>query len=189
MKWTREVAATDYVLMSKFEGLGPIMYVAGALEFERPFLAPLFRFMNLHPRDSVRRVPANVSFILQYLALQVEEERHHACASKLRPAATAPRVDEQASDGRTGVGGWLPALNEEGVPDPARSPWFSMEVTKELWPWVYTKGDTPALVISTLEALAVLLVLKVFFGHTAENMTQKFRSCQHGPTTGVMGQP
>ena len=35
---------------------------------------------------------------------------------------------------------------------------------KEHWPWVYAKGDKPALVISTLEALAVLLPLKTFFG-------------------------
>ena len=75
-------------------------------------------------------------------------------------------MDAQASEERTGVGGWLPALDEEGVPDAARSPWFAMEVTKELWPWVYTKGDKPALVISTLEALAVPLALKVFFGQT-----------------------
>ena len=142
------------------------MHVAGALEFERPFLAPLYKFMNLHPCDSVRRVRASVSFILRYLALQVEEERHYACASKLRPAATAPRVDAQASDERTGVGGWSPALDENGVPDPARSPWFSLDVTKELWPWVCAKGDKLVLVISTLEALAVLLALKVFFGGT-----------------------
>ena len=165
IRWTREVAATDYVLMSNFEeGLGRIMYVAGALEFEKPFLAPLYKFLNLHPRDAVRRIPAYVSFILQYLAMQVEEERHYSCAAKLRPAATAPRVDAQASGERTGVGGWLPALDEHGVPDPSRSPWFSLEVKKEHWPWVYAMGDKPALVISTLEALAVLLAMKTFFG-------------------------
>ena len=55
IRWTREVAATDYVLMSNFEeGLGRIMYVAGALEFEKPFLAPLYKFPNLHPRSASR---------------------------------------------------------------------------------------------------------------------------------------
>ena len=54
IRWTCEVAATDYVLMSNFEeGLGRIMYVAGALEIDRPFLA-LFKSLNLHPRDAVR---------------------------------------------------------------------------------------------------------------------------------------
>ena len=115
------------------EGLGRIMYVAGALEFKRPFLAPLYKFMNLHPRDSVRRVPAYVAFTLRYLATQVEECRHSCCASVLRSAETAPRVDAQASGTRTGVEGWWPVVDEKDVPDPARSPWLSLEVTKEQW--------------------------------------------------------
>ena len=43
----------------------------GALEFERHFLAPLYKFMSVHPRTSTRIVPAYVSFFLQYLARQV----------------------------------------------------------------------------------------------------------------------
>ena len=47
INWTREVAAAEHVLMSSFEeGLGRIMYVARALKFERPFLAPLCKFMT-----------------------------------------------------------------------------------------------------------------------------------------------
>ena len=164
INWTREVAAAEHVLMSSFEEfLGRIMHVSGALEFERPFLAPLYKFMN--PRDSVRRVPAYVAFLLRYLATQVEECRHSA--------ETAPRVDAQASETRTRVGGWWPVVDESGVPDPARSPWFSLEVTKEQWPWVYAKSDRPALVISTLESLAVLLALKCFFqGRNSEHDTK-----------------
>ena len=57
-RWTREVASSVYIQMSRFEeGLGRIVYVAGALEFERPFLGPLYRFLTIHPRNSVRRVP------------------------------------------------------------------------------------------------------------------------------------
>ena len=49
--------------MTNFEeGLGRVMYVVGALEYERPFLAPLYKFMALHARGTVRRVPAYVSF-------------------------------------------------------------------------------------------------------------------------------
>ena len=134
INWTRAVAAAEHVLMSNFEeGLGRIMYVASALEFERPFLAPLYKFMNLHTRDSVRRVPSYVTFIFRYLAKQVEECRRSPCASVLRS-------DAQASGTRTGVGGWWPVVDEKGVPDPARSPWFSPQVTKEQLPWVYAKS-------------------------------------------------
>ena len=37
--------------MAKFEeGLGRVMYVTGALEHERHFMAPLFKFMTIHPQ-------------------------------------------------------------------------------------------------------------------------------------------
>ena len=40
-RWTREVAQAGHINISTFEeGLGRVMYVAGALEYERPFLAP-----------------------------------------------------------------------------------------------------------------------------------------------------
>ena len=44
------------------------MFVAGALEYERPFLGPLYRFMSLHLRNSVQTVPAYVSFFLRHIA-------------------------------------------------------------------------------------------------------------------------
>ena len=129
--------------MTNFEeGLGRVMYVVGALEYERPFLGPLYRFLILHPRGSVRRVPA------------------------LNPALNAPRVDAQASDTRAGVGGWLPTADRNGSIQKWLSPCFSLEVDKIRFPWVHEKDDTPALVIASLEALAILLALKAFHGET-----------------------
>ena len=92
------------------EGLGRIAYVASALEFEHPFLAPLYRFLTLHPRGSTRRVPAYVSFILRYLANQLRRQRHYDCESIVLQPEYAPRVDAQASLERTGIGGWRPVF-------------------------------------------------------------------------------
>ena len=78
------------------------------------------------------------------------------------PTDISPRVDAQASETRTGIGGWLPVLNARGVPDLWLSPWFSVEITPEVLPWVYEKGGKPSLIISTLEALAVLVSLKIY---------------------------
>ena len=39
------------------EALGRLMYVAGALEHERPLLSPLYSFLALHPWGVVRKVP------------------------------------------------------------------------------------------------------------------------------------
>ena len=55
-RWTDKIASSATVHMASFEeGLGRIMFVAGALEHERPFLGPLYKFLTMHPRDSVRR--------------------------------------------------------------------------------------------------------------------------------------
>ena len=161
MRWTQETSKKRVVNMASFEeGLGRVMYVAGALEYERPFLAPLYRFLTIHPRGSIRTVPPYVSYFLQYLAEQVKKSRHIECAVELKPSSHAPRVDAQASAERTGIGGWLPVVRPDGSLDK----WFSHEVKRESWPWIYEKDDTPSLVISTLEALAVLMSLKVFYG-------------------------
>ena len=143
-KWSREVAAAPLVNVASFEGgLGRVIYVVSALEYERPFLAPLYRFVTMHPRGSTRRVPAYVRFILNYIAEDVSETRHYPCDSVLRSQTCPPPpppppspVDAQASDDPTGVGGWLPHSDEQGRADPRQSYWFSLEVTPEDFPWV-----------------------------------------------------
>ena len=157
------------------------MYVAGALEYERPFLAPLYKFMSLHPRGSVRKVPAR-----SHLSKQIEENKHYSCATDQRSSAVSLRVDAQASEGRTGLGGWLPVLDQNGTPHPWRSPWFSIEVTEEERSWVYEKGGRTALIISTLEALAVLISLRLFFGGTST--VQRSWLPRPGLTTGATDQ-
>ena len=140
------------------------MFVAGALEHERPFLAPLYKFLTMHPRNAVRRVPPYVSFILRYLAGEVSKKRHYVCGTRITPSDCSPRVDAQASEERTGVGGWFPTRDDDGRLNPWLSYWFSLEITREEFPWVFEKGNRPLLVISTLEALAMLIALKIKFG-------------------------
>ena len=164
VRWTRSTAEQKTVHMAAFEeGLGRVMYVAGALEHERPFLAPLYRFMTMHPRHSVQSVPPYVSFFLSFLADQVSQCRHYTCDVKEFPERSAPRVDAQASDSRVGIGGWLPSIRSDGSIDTWSSYWFSLELKKDAWPWIYEKSDKPSLIISTLEALAVLVSLLLFF--------------------------
>ena len=51
---------------------------------------------------------------------------------------------------------------------PWLSSWFSLEITREDLPWISEKGDRPSLVISTLEAFAMLVALKIRFGQDPE---------------------
>ena len=64
IRWAEKVADSPTVQMASFEEeLGRIMFVAGALEHERPFLAPLYKFLTVRARDAVRPVPPYVSII------------------------------------------------------------------------------------------------------------------------------
>ena len=100
-----EIAQARTVNITPFEeGLGRVMYVASALEHERPFQSPLYTFMSLHTRCSVRTVPPYVRFFPSYLSQQAHLCRHHACAIDMRTWDSAPRVDAQASEGRTRIG-------------------------------------------------------------------------------------
>ena len=144
--------------MTNFEeGLGRVMYVVGALQNERPFPAPLYKFVALHARSTVRLVPDYASSMLACSSQEIERMRLSSCSAELRPAAMSHFVDAQASATRTGTGGWLPVLDHEGVPDPYSSPWYSLEITSQSW--IFEKGGRPSLVISTLEASAFVVAL------------------------------
>ena len=99
------------------------MFVVGALELERPFLGPLYRFMSLHTRSSVRKVPPYVRFFLRNLADRVSGSRHYNCAVSMESTMVAPRVDAQASTERTGIGGWFPHRGQDGKIDIRGSRW------------------------------------------------------------------
>ena len=75
----------------------------------------------------------------------------------------APRVDAQASSERTGIGGWLPDVGKDGRPRTRTSLWFSHEINQDELPWIFERSGKPSLMISSLEALAVIVALKVFF--------------------------
>ena len=154
--------------MASFEeGLGRIMFVAGALGREQPFLGPLYKFISFHP-DAVRRITPYVKFILGHLSAEIKKQRHYSCSTRIATADCSPRVDAQASATRTGIGGWFSVSDREGKLSPWLSDWFSIEIRKDDFPWIFDKGDRPSLVISTLQALAILVALKLKFGETPD---------------------
>ena len=93
VKWTRTTVEQKTVHMAKF-----VMYVTGALERERPFMAPLCKFMTIHPRHSVQAVPSHVAF---FLAVPCRSSRAEASLC-MRGADLS--VLSGPESGRTGVG-------------------------------------------------------------------------------------
>ena len=148
VRWTQKIADSDAVNMASFEeGQGRIMFVAGALEHERSFLGSLYRFISIHPRDSVRRIPPYVKIILRSAevcpGLMLKHNAQGLAAGFLSPTV----LDHLILGCRHG--------------SLLRSP-------KTNFPGFSKKGDKPSLVISTLEALAILVSLKLRFGDAAD---------------------
>ena len=64
--------------------------------------------------------------------------------------------------------------NETGKINVRMSRWFSLEVNEEKWPWIFEKRSEP-LIISPLEALAVVVALKVYYGDVPGSGRSRFR--------------
>ena len=85
----------------------------------------------------------------------------------------SPRVDAQASQNRTGIGGWFPTRGADGtisVWDSLGSPWRLQSTTS---PGYSKRGDKPSLIISTFEALAVFIALILRYGRTEKKAHTK----------------
>ena len=114
---------------------------------------------------TTRRIPSIRGSLHEVPPHYVEMSRWYPCASVLRLVDVSPKVDMQASEERTGKGGWYPVLDENGRSDSRRSPWCSVEITRSEISCVFENGDKLAPVISTLEALVVLIGLKTNQGY------------------------
>ena len=64
--------------------------------------------------DDFMRVPPYVSFVLRYLAEQISRQRHFNCNTVYVSVGCSPRVDAQASEERTGLGGWFATRGIDG---------------------------------------------------------------------------
>ncbi len=142
-------------------GLGRLCFVVGALEWERPFLAPLFAFVSRQPKFGHRALPLFVRVIAQYMAARISLRRLYPSAITRHSDIEPFRIDASAEGDRIGVGGWLPFRNRAGKLDPSVSPWFSFSLDRNTAPWAYSRG-LPFRSIAALEAIAVLVALLAF---------------------------
>ena len=100
--WFRGMVRDKVAHVGRFsEGLGRATFVFGALDLERPFLAPLYTFVSLHPLDSIRALPLFALMVMTYLADRLEERRAYPCAVTPATVTDPPRVDAKAEGERS----------------------------------------------------------------------------------------
>ncbi len=145
-------------------GLGRLTFVVTALEWERPFLAPLYSCLALHSGDGHRVLPLYVRIIARYLSERIGRRRVYPSAIKRPLHVDAFRVDARAEGQVIGIGGWLPCRDADGVLRTHLSPWFHFELDAATAPWAYMRGE-PFRAIAALEAVGVLVALIAFKEH------------------------
>ncbi len=152
-------------------GLGRLAFVVGALEWERPFLAPFYAFLARQPRHGFRSLPLYVRLTAQYVASRLALRRSYPSAVARVSGVEPFRIDASAEGTAIGVGGWLPVRNSAGDIDCSLSPWFAFRLTEEIAPWAFCKG-LPFRTIAALEAVGVLVALVAFRPHLHLNSNQ-----------------
>ena len=166
--WLRREATNGTSEVSGFRSaLGRLSFLAGALEYDRPFLAPLFTFVAVMPLRGLRILPLYVRVILSHLADRIERRRHYPSAEPRVSTGEAFRVDAHAAGHDVGIGGWAPSRDSLGCLSTWESPWFSLKITEEDAPWAFEKG-APYRAIASLEALATLVGVVAFSQGTPE---------------------
>jgi hypothetical protein len=140
-------------------GLGRAAYACGALEFDRPFLAPMYTFASLHGLDTHQALPLYVLLVVKFLHDRLKVRRMYKCSQAIVKMTEAIRVDAKAEGETATIGGWLPTRNARGEIDLALSPWFFVALNEQVAPWAYARDRQPFRVVASLEALAVLVAV------------------------------
>ena len=160
--WFAAVLDAGSVHIKEFrEALGRMVFVYGALEYDKPFLAPLFAFVAVSPPHACVQLPVYVRMVLKWLLSRLRVRRLMPCAMRRSQSGVLMRVDAKAAGLEVVVGGWEPVLSLDGCPLPSKSRWFSTKLTQENAPWAFERG-LPYKCISALELLATTVALVAF---------------------------
>ena len=151
VNWLREVVTTGSVMARDMsQRLGRLGFAAIALDWERPFLGPLYAFRETGEGGSDATVMLRV--LMSWLANRLEggERLQRPDVGVQGAIPLVFYTDARAEDGRAWIGGFLDIFAG------CQGPWFSLEVEKGWAPWAFVKGDTKK-VIAALELLAKAL--------------------------------
>lgn len=124
-----------------------------------PFMQPLHALAATAAKAgrpiTAGAVHRQVSTFMQTL---LHEHHYKYFAFGMRLPGMAASDASASKEGRAGVGGWIDFVTP---PSKQRAMWFSVELDKAVHEWAWAKQGEPHRVISTLEMLGVLLLIRL----------------------------
>jgi hypothetical protein len=159
--WCSKLVTELRVLPAEMmSGLGRLGYAANALFWEKPFLGPLYAWTAaISKRNGIAKVPWAIAMILNWIGERLQQGgRLQPPPSLLGDPIEMFRTDAKAEGGRAYIGGWETLFTKH----PAEARWFSFEVTRQHFPWVWCKEKDPGRVIAALELLGTIMAVMLF---------------------------
>jgi hypothetical protein len=150
--------------------VGRMGFAAEVLEYERPFLGPLYAWMSSVPEGAYLDLPAMVRLIFRWLSDRWTARRHLPC--RLLPVARGElfRADAKAEGELVVLGGW----ECSGGLTTQAARWWSLQLDRDSALWAYVPKE-PQRRIAALELLASLLCLMLFVPVSTEAATGRMR--------------
>ena len=108
------------------EGLGGLQFLAGPVEYVRPFLGPLYAWASIGPRFAKPKLPVMILLIMQYLAEELRGNHMMPCESRAECLGEVFRLDAKAEGEKVVIGGWR--VRGRGAMKEAE--WFSLTLTR-----------------------------------------------------------
>ena len=129
--WYRDTLSAGAVCTRELrEALGRMVFVYGALTWDRPFLGPLFAFMKVHAVGAYVQLPLYVRIVLKWLMDRLTTRRRHPLMVRKKLQKDVLRVDAKAEGLVVAVGGWAPKHRDDDTVDTWNSHGFRSVWTK-----------------------------------------------------------
>ena len=168
--WLREKSRAENVTAKEMaQGLGRLGFAAIFLDWERPFLGPLYAWSSaIQGRQGPMTIPTVLKVFFSWLADRLEggDRLQRPSRPPSRDLGLSFFTDAKAEDGRAWVGSFL-----EIVPG-CQGPWFSLKFDRSWAPWAFSKSS-PNKVIAALELLATLIAVKLWIPDSEDRQTSR----------------
>ena len=156
--WSRRLREETHLLGREFRaGVGRLGFLAGAISGSRPFLAPLYAVASRVGGSSYVELHLAIKVALAFFTNWIAKEPMRNMRRPPRVAGEVFRIDAAADHDGIAIGGW----EVYGGKRPEESRWFSVQVTRKNFPWLYLKGE-PFRTIAAAELLAVTVAVMAF---------------------------
>ena len=156
-RWLEDKSTEGSVMLGELrEGLGRLQFIAGPVEYVRPFLGPLYAWAWIGPRFAKPKLPVMLVLILKYLATELKGDHMMVCEASTEDLGEVFRLDAKADNGSVAIEGWR--IPKSGKTMDAT--WFALELTRATAPWAFARGE-PFRTIASLELLGTLVSLVV----------------------------